>query len=74
MSNDSAQSLIDTSNGPHEVPFLTPNHLRFIGGLSRDIFKMISFLYDKWIFDIGVGYAHNDDSPAHTIRKIDSFT
>jgi hypothetical protein len=73
MSDDPAQSLIDASNGPHKIPFLTPNRLRFIWGLSRDIFKMISFLNDEWIFDIGVGYAHNDDSPAHTIRKIDSF-
>jgi hypothetical protein len=34
---------------------------------------MAFFLYYERVFDVWVWYAHDEDGPAHSVRKIDAF-
>lgn len=73
MPDDSSKRLINCSNCSHKIPLFPFDGLRFVKTSAYNHIKMILFLSNKRIFDIGIRNSNNNNSPAHSIGKIDSF-
>jgi hypothetical protein len=77
MSNESAKTLIDRSDGAVEVPFL-PIYARsvFIPASSKllQFLKVLFALDNERILDIGKGNSNEDYSSTMMVRKINAFT